>query len=68
MQIARIAIMHLGLDNVGSCYSELISKVGEAVGVADDEPYCNGYLGQWLLWVNFAWGCTSVVCDWLVGV
>jgi Domain of unknown function (DUF3854) len=59
-----------GLDSIGSSYNELIneliSKVGEAVGVADGEPYWNGYLGQWQVWVNFATGCTSVVCDWLV--
>ena len=57
-----------GLDSIGSSYSELISKVGEAVGVADGEPYWNAYLGQWQVWVNFAWGCKSVVCDWLVVV
>ncbi|MFW9257787.1 hypothetical protein [Nostoc sp. CALU 546] len=54
-----------GLDSIGSSYSELMSKVGEAVGVADGEPYWNAYLGQWQVWVNFAWGCKSVVCDWL---
>ncbi len=57
-----------GLDSISSSYSELISKVGEAVGVADGEPYWNGYLGQWQVWVNFAHGCKSVVCDWLVAV
>jgi hypothetical protein len=57
-----------GLDSISSSYSELISKVGEAVGVADGEPYWNGYLGQWQVWVNFAHGCRSVVCDWLVAV
>jgi hypothetical protein len=30
--------MHLGLDSVGSSYSELVSKVGSSVGVADGEP------------------------------
>ncbi|MCC5655043.1 DUF3854 domain-containing protein [Nostoc sp. XA013] len=54
-----------GLDSIGSSYSELISKAGQAVGVADGEPYWNAYLGQWQVWVNFAWGCKSVVCDWL---
>ena len=57
-----------GLDSIGSCYSELISKVGEAVGVADGEPFWNGYLGQWQVWVNFGSECRSVVCDWLVAV
>ncbi|AVH66260.1 hypothetical protein NPM_4766 [Nostoc sp. 'Peltigera membranacea cyanobiont' N6] len=60
--------MQLGLNSAGSFYSELISKVGSAVGVADSEPYWNGYLGQWQVWVNFGGGCTSVVCDWLVVV
>ncbi|MHC0068679.1 hypothetical protein ACWATR_38435, partial [Nostoc sp. UIC 10890] len=31
-----------------------------------DSPYWNAYLGQWQIWVNFADGCRSVVCDWLV--
>ncbi|WP_242063601.1 plasmid replication protein, CyRepA1 family [Nostoc sp. FACHB-892] len=60
--------MRLGLDSVGKFYQELVSKEGEAVGVADGEPYWNAYLGQWQVWVNFADGCRSVVCDWLVGV
>ncbi|MEH1819436.1 MAG: hypothetical protein V7L31_10225 [Nostoc sp.] len=57
-----------GLNSIGSSYSELISKVGEAVGVANGEPIWNGYLGQWQVWVKFADGCRSVVCDWLVVV
>ncbi|MDZ7950502.1 hypothetical protein [Nostoc sp. DedQUE09] len=57
-----------GLDSISSSYSELISKVGEAVGVADGEPYWNAYLGQWQVWVSFTDGCRSVVCDWLVMV
>ncbi|PHM10999.1 hypothetical protein [Nostoc sp. 'Peltigera malacea cyanobiont' DB3992] len=60
--------MQQGMNCAGSFYNQLVSTIGEAVGVADGEPYWNSYLGQWLLWVNFAWGCTSVVCDWLVGV
>jgi len=49
-----------------SCYT---SRIGNAIGVADGEPYWNGYLGQVaLLWVKFGGGCTSVVCDWLVAV
>ncbi|WP_308189939.1 hypothetical protein [Nostoc sp. XA010] len=58
--------MQQGLDSAGSFYRELVSKFGEAVGVADGEPFWNGYLGQWQVWVNFAHGCKSVVCDWLV--
>ncbi|MEH2364758.1 hypothetical protein [Nostoc sp.] len=57
-----------GLENAGSFYSELISTIGVAVGVADGEPYWNGYLGQWQVWVKFAGGCRSVVCDWLKAV
>ncbi|MEH1922762.1 hypothetical protein [Nostoc sp.] len=58
----------LGLDSVGQFYQQMVSQLGEAVGIIDGEPYWNGYLGQWQVWVNFAWGCTSVVCDWLVVV
>ncbi|MBD2526398.1 plasmid replication protein, CyRepA1 family [Nostoc sp. FACHB-133] len=58
--------MQLGLNSAGSFYSELVSKVGEAVGVADGEPYWNAYLGQWQVWVKFGSECRSVVCDWLV--
>jgi hypothetical protein len=47
---------------------QLISKVGKAIGVADGEPYWNAYLNQWQVWVNFADGCRSVVCDWLAVV
>ena len=57
-----------GLDSAGKFYSELVSTIGSAVGVADGEPYWNGYLGLWQVWVNFAQACTSVVCDWLVVV
>jgi hypothetical protein len=60
--------MQLGLNSAGSFYSELISQVGSCVGVADGEPYWNAYLNQWQVWVKFADGCRSVVCDWLVAV
>ncbi|WP_375467185.1 plasmid replication protein, CyRepA1 family [uncultured Nostoc sp.] len=60
--------MQLGLNSVGKFYSELISQVGSSVGVADGEPYWNGYLGQWQVWVNFGSECRSVVCDWLKAV
>jgi hypothetical protein len=60
--------MQQGLDSAGSFYSELVSKVGFSVGVADGEPYWNAYLGQWQIWVNFGSDCRSVVCDWLVAV
>ncbi|MEH2380843.1 MAG: hypothetical protein V7K27_18490, partial [Nostoc sp.] len=57
-----------GLGSVGQFYQQMVSQLGEAIGVADGEPYWNGYLGQWQVWVNFADGCTSVVCGWLVVV
>ncbi|WP_306423353.1 hypothetical protein [Nostoc favosum] len=60
--------MRLGLDSAGRFYQQLVSQLGEAVGIADGEPYWNAYLGQWQVWVNFGSGCTSVVCDWLFAV
>jgi hypothetical protein len=60
--------LRLGLDSAGQFYQQLVSSNGSAIGVADGEPYWNGYLGQWQVWVNFTDGCRSVVCDWLVGV
>ncbi|WP_229501033.1 hypothetical protein [Nostoc mirabile] len=57
-----------GLESAGQFYQQLVSTIGTAVGVADGEPYWNSYLNQWQVWVNFALGCKSVVCDWLVGV
>jgi hypothetical protein len=57
-----------GLDSAGQFYQQLVSTIGSAVGVADGEPYWNGYLEQWQVWVNFAHGCKSVVCDWLEAV
>jgi len=57
-----------GLDSAGQFYQPLVSTIGSAVGIADGEPYWNGYLGQWQVWVNFATGCTPVVCDWLKAV
>ncbi|RCJ37294.1 hypothetical protein A6770_40350 [Nostoc minutum NIES-26] len=57
-----------GLESAGQFYTELVSKVGEAIGVANGEPIWNDYLGQWQVWVNFADGCRSVGCDWLVVV
>ncbi len=60
--------LRLGLNSTGQFYQQLVSKVGDGVGVADGEPYWNGYLNQWQVWVNFIDGCRSVVCDWLVAV
>ncbi|WP_181154223.1 hypothetical protein [Nostoc sp. 'Peltigera membranacea cyanobiont' N6] len=57
-----------GLDSAGQFYQQLVSTIGSSIGVADGEPYWNGYLGQWQVWVNFGSGCTSVVCDWLIVV
>ncbi|MBW4558734.1 MAG: DUF3854 domain-containing protein [Trichormus sp. ATA11-4-KO1] len=55
-----------GLEGVGSFYQELVSKIGDAVGTADSEPIWNQYLSQWMIPVNFANGCKSIACDWLV--
>ncbi len=57
-----------GQDSAGSFYTELIARIGDAVGVADGEPVWNEYLSQWMVGVNFADGCKSVVCDWVVAV
>ncbi len=57
-----------GLDSVGQFHQHLVSQLGEAVGVADGEPFWNAHLGQWQVWVNFPDGCRSVVCDWLEAV
>ena len=57
-----------GLDSAGFFYNELVSTIGSAVGVADGEPFWNGYVGQWHVAVKFASGCKSVLCDWLIVV
>ncbi|MHC5771718.1 MAG: hypothetical protein ACYTXI_40465, partial [Nostoc sp.] len=57
-----------GLDSFGQFYQHLVSQLGDAIGIADDEPFWNAHVEQWQVWVNFAWGCTSVVCNWLVAV
>jgi hypothetical protein len=57
-----------GLESAGRFYTELVAKVGEAIGVADGEPIWNSYLGQWQVWVSFGDGCRAVGCDWLVGI
>ncbi|RCJ32126.1 hypothetical protein A6769_28635 [Nostoc punctiforme NIES-2108] len=60
--------MQQGMNCAGSFYNQLVSTIGEAVGIADGEPYWNGYLGQWQVWVKYADECRSVVCDWLAVV
>ena len=60
--------IRLGLESAGQFYQQLVSTIGKAVGIADGEPYWNAYLNQWQVWVKFADGCTSVVCDWLTVV
>ncbi|MBD2302298.1 plasmid replication protein, CyRepA1 family [Nostoc sp. FACHB-190] len=55
-----------GLEDAGEFYQQLVDKIGESVGVAEGEPFWNGYLGQWQVAVNFVNGCKSVMCDWLV--
>jgi hypothetical protein len=55
-----------GLENAGSFYTEMVSRIGNTVGIADSEPFWNQCLSQWMVWVSFEGGCKSVVCDWLV--
>ncbi|MBW4689257.1 MAG: hypothetical protein KME40_30240 [Komarekiella atlantica HA4396-MV6] len=57
-----------GLEGAGRFYQELVTKLGKAVGIADGEPVWNQYQGCWQVAVNFATGCKSVACDWLVAV
>ncbi|MGF2037307.1 MAG: hypothetical protein RMZ43_018635 [Nostoc sp. CmiVER01] len=35
-----------GLDSVGKFYQQLVSQLGDAIGVADGEPFWKAYLGQ----------------------
>jgi hypothetical protein len=57
-----------GLENAGRFYAEAISEIGEAIGIADSEPFWNGYLNRWQVAVNFVCGCKSVPCDWLEAI
>ncbi|MHC5722766.1 MAG: plasmid replication protein, CyRepA1 family [Nostoc sp.] len=54
-----------GLQNAGRFYQETVSEIGEAIGIADSEPFWNVYLNRWHVNVNFACGCKSVACDWV---
>ena len=49
--------LRLGLNSAGQFYQQLVSKVGDGVGVADGEPFWNGYLSQWLFF-GFILGTT----------
>ncbi len=51
-----------GLDSAGSFYNQLVSTIDEAIGVADGEPFWNGYLGQWQIAVNFASSLPTQKC------
>ncbi|MFN6480814.1 hypothetical protein [Nostoc sp. DedQUE07] len=42
-----------GIESAGQFYSELVSTVSNADSVADGEPYWNGYLGKWQVWLKF---------------
>ncbi|MEH2003493.1 MAG: hypothetical protein V7L00_33125, partial [Nostoc sp.] len=57
-----------GLQNAGRFYQEAVSEIGEAIGIANSEPFWNGYLNRWHVAVNFACGCKSVACDWLEAI
>ncbi|MBN3893848.1 MAG: DUF3854 domain-containing protein [Nostoc sp. NOS(2021)] len=54
-----------GLQDAGRFYKETVSEIGEAIGVADSEPFWNVYSNRWHVAVNFACGCKSVACDWV---
>jgi Domain of unknown function (DUF3854) len=55
-----------GLQDAGRFYKETVSEIGEAIGIADSEPFWNGYLNRWHVVVNFACGSKSIPCDWVV--
>ncbi|MBG1261060.1 plasmid replication protein, CyRepA1 family [Nostoc commune] len=57
-----------GLEDAGRFYKETVSEIGEAIGVADSEPFWNVYSNRWHVAVNFACGCKSVACDWLEAI
>lgn len=60
----KLKLQH-GLKDAGRFYQETVSEIGEAIGVAEGEPFWNAYLNRWHVAVNFACGCKSVACDWL---
>jgi hypothetical protein len=53
------------LQDAGRFYQEAISEIGEAIGIAEGEPFWNGFLNRWHIAVNFACGSKSVACDWV---
>ena len=60
----KLKLQH-GLQDAGRFYQEAVLEIGEAIGVADGEPFWNAYLSRWHIAVNFACGCKSVACDWV---
>lgn len=57
-----------GLENAGRFYKETVSEIGQAVGVAEGEPFWNAYSSRWHVAVNFANGCRSLCCNWLEAI
>lgn len=47
-------------------YKELLGRFGQAIGIAENEPFWNAYAGNFLVHVKFSTlGTRSVPCDWL---
>ena len=63
----KLKLQH-GLKDAGRFYQEAISEIGEAIGVAEGEPFWNEFLNRWHIAVNFACGSKSVACDWVASV
>ncbi len=60
----KLKLQH-DLQDAGRFYLEAISEIGEAIGIAEGEPFWNGFLNRWHIAVNFACGSKSVACDWV---
>ena len=54
-----------GLQDAGKFYQETVSEIGEAIGIAEGEPFWNAFLNRWHIAVNFTCGSKSVACDWV---
>ncbi|MBD0387693.1 MAG: hypothetical protein ICV54_14530, partial [Nostoc sp. C3-bin3] len=58
-----------GLKVAGSVWSglyrELSEKVGQAIGISENEPFFNEYLQDWQVHVIFPNGLRSIPCSWL---
>ncbi|MHC5821269.1 MAG: plasmid replication protein, CyRepA1 family [Nostoc sp.] len=54
-----------GLQDAGKFYQETVSEIGEAIGIAEGEPFWNAFLSRWHIAVSFTCGSKSVACDWV---